>query len=101
MSMTNRRPDEYSLKLSDRPSHMTAENVFGLVWRTDFTPPGFCLLDAGPGVDSHTPRSWMVALKRLLSEVGARRGQAGFVYRSMARFDQQDTTKFHIDGGPD
>jgi hypothetical protein len=43
----------------------------------------------------------MVDLKRRLSEIGVSRGRGRFVYRSMARFDQQETTKFHLDGAPE
>jgi len=78
-----------------------AEAVYDLVWRADFTAPGFAVLDIPPGPDSHALRSWMVALKERLSEVGVGRGRGSFVYRSMARFDQQETTKFHLDGAPE
>ena len=77
-----------------------AEQVFDLVWRFDFTAPGFAALDIGPGVGSHTLRSWMVDLKARLSEIGRGRGLKPFAYRSMGRFDQQVTTKFHLDGAP-
>lgn len=87
--------------LESAPDKATAEKVFDLVWRFDFAAPGFCLLDAGPGVDSHSLRSWMVALKQRLSEIGVGRGGRPFIFRSMARFDQQETTKFHLDGAPD
>jgi hypothetical protein len=92
---------EYHLHLGAAPDRAIAEQVYDLVWRFDFAAPGFCLLDTGPGVDSHTLRSWMVDLKGSLSEVGVRRGGLPFVFRSMARFDQQETTKFHLDGAPD
>jgi hypothetical protein len=78
-----------------------AEKVFDLVWRVDFIAPGFAVLDIPPGPDSHTLRSWMVDLKRRLSEIGVSRVRGQFVYRSMARFDQQETTKFHLDGAPE
>jgi hypothetical protein len=42
----------------------------------------------------------MVVLKKQLSEITVRRGGKPFVYRSMSRFDQQETTKFHLDGAP-
>jgi hypothetical protein len=93
--------DIYCLRLPDMPDAAVAERVFDLVWRFDFAAPGFGLLDVGPGVDSHTLRSWMVRLKEALSEVGAQRHTGRFAYRSMARFDQQETTKFHLDGAPD
>jgi hypothetical protein len=73
-----------------------AERVFDLVWRVDFGAPGFCLIDLGTGTDSHAVRSSMVLLKNKLSEVGG----VAFSFRSMGRFDQQETTKFHLDGAP-
>jgi hypothetical protein len=83
--------------------HLVAqvETVFDLVWRVDFTAPGFAVLDLGPEIDSHTLRSSMLELKQLLSEIAVRRGREPFAYRSMGRFDQQETTKFHLDGAPD
>lgn len=33
-----------------------AEQVFDLVWRFDFTAPGFALIDTGPAIDSPTLR---------------------------------------------
>lgn len=96
-----RKTDEYLLELSAEPNHATAEKVFAQTWRFDFTGPGFCLLDIGPGVDSHTLRSWMLTLKERLSEINTSRTGKPFAYRSMGRFDQKETTKFHLDGAPD
>jgi hypothetical protein len=92
----------YCLNAVDREQVLVqAEAVYALVWRVDFTAPGFAVLDTGPGLDSHSLRSWMVDLKRRLSEIAVRRGREPFAYRSMARFDQQETTKFHLDGAPE
>lgn len=91
---------EYRLSLVSLPTPPFAEQVYGLVWRCNFTDPGFALIDTDPGVDSHTLRSWMVALKERLSEVSAGHDGKAFRFRSMARFDQQETTKFHLDGAP-
>ena len=91
---------EYSLNVVRPPDSVIAKSVFDLVWRFAFTGPGFCLLDIGPKVDSHTLRSWMVDLKHELSEKCSQRAGKKLLYRSMARFDQQETTKFHIDGAP-
>lgn len=77
-----------------------AESVYEAVWRFDFAAPGFRWLDAG-AVDSHALRAWMVGLKERLSEVNVRRTGRGFAFRSLGRFDQQETTKFHLDGAPD
>jgi hypothetical protein len=92
---------DYLLKLTAAPDQAVAEGAYERAWRFDFTAPGFCLLDAGPGVDSHNLRAWMVHLKRLLSEISQRRTGKTFLFRSMARFDQQETTKLHLDGAPD
>ena len=52
--MTTWAADEYGLSLPAQPSSIprSAEQVYRLGWRSDFTAPGFCLLDLGPG-DSH------------------------------------------------
>ena len=92
----------YCLTIPDHQQLMAqAEKVFDLVWRADFTAPGFAVLDSGPALDSHALRSMMVSLKERLSEIGVSRGRGQFVYKSMARFDQQETTKFHLDGAPE
>lgn len=77
-----------------------AESIYDLVWRFELTAPGFCLIDTGSEMDSHTLRAWMIALKGQLSHIGVARGRQSFAYRSMGRFDQQETTKFHRDGAP-
>jgi hypothetical protein len=40
-------------------------------------------------------------LKEHLSEISVRRGGKSFAFRSMGRFNQQETTKFHLDGAPE
>lgn len=77
------------------------ERVFDAAWRFDFSAPGFCVLGLGPDVDSHALRSLMLNLKGRLSEVGGHRGGIRFAYRSLGRFDQQETTRFHLDGAPE
>ncbi len=89
---------------SNDPEHglaSKADAVFESVWRFDFSVPGFCLLDLGPDIDSHELRSLMLDLKERLSEIGIRKCGVKFAYRSLGRFDQQETTKFHLDGAPD
>ncbi len=98
-----RSPEDYLLDWSierDRRQPVAAEMVFDRVWRFDFSAPGFCLIDFGPDTDSHALRAWMVALNERLGEIGMRRNGKRFVYRSLGRFDQQETTKFHLDGAP-
>jgi len=99
-----RTASDYLFDVSGAPGDLpaaVAEKVFDAVWRYDFSAPGFCLLDLGRDVGSHELRSLMVSLKDRLSEVAARREIPRFAYRSLGRFDQQETTKFHLDGAPD
>jgi len=92
---------DYCLTSPDLQSFIAqAEKALDLVWRVDFTAPGYVIFDTGPDIDSHTLRSFMVVIKDRLSEIANRRGRKPFTYRSMARFDQQETTKFHLDGAP-
>jgi hypothetical protein len=96
-----RTQSDYHLHIGSTPGQAIVEKVFDLVWRFDFAAPGFTVLDIAPGPDSHTLRAWMVDLKRRLSDVNIRRSGRPFIFRSLARFDQQETTKFHLDGAPD
>jgi hypothetical protein len=95
--------DDYRLRVPADPAWISheGETIFRLAWRRDFTAPGFCVLDLEGGVDSHALRSLMVALKGRLSDITLRETGRKLVYASMARFDQQETTKFHLDGAPD
>jgi hypothetical protein len=81
------------------PLFENASDIINQVWRFDFRWPGFYLADLGTGVDSRTMRSAMVSLKSELSDALAQFGKR-FVYLSLVRFDQQVTTKFHLDGAP-
>lgn len=74
---------------------------FGRVWRTNFAAPGFAVLDLGPAIGPRGLRSAMIDLKERLGAVGRRRGGARFAFQSLGRYDQQVTTKFHLDGAPD
>ncbi len=78
----------------------TFDREFAAVWRVNFQAPGFCVLDLGSAVGSHMLRSRMLDLKERLSEIASQRGGVGFAYRSVGRFDQQVTTRFHLDGAP-
>lgn len=73
-----------------------AGRVFAQVFRRDFSAPGVALISLGREVGSQELRRFMATLK---DELGARAGP--LVYRSLARFNQQVTTKYHLDGGPE
>jgi hypothetical protein len=79
----------------------TAAQVFREVFRIDFRAPGFALLRLDASVGSRELRRFMVALKEALDAEYHRRYGRRLVYLSMGRFDQQTTTKFHLDGAPE
>jgi hypothetical protein len=78
-----------------------ASRVFHQVFRTDFQAPGIALVNLGQTVGSRQLRSFMVALKELLAERFYHQTGKRLDYLSLGRFDQQDTTKFHLDGAPE
>lgn len=86
--------------LSHSPSKI-AEAVYSRVFRTDFSPPGFALIDLGPNCGSESQRRLMVDLKNELDRLERKHRGRELVYQSLTRFDQQVTTKPHRDGGPD
>jgi len=68
--------------------------IFDQVWRSSLVGQGYYLLDVGI-IDSKTLRQRMFEVKDKLSEF------IPFGFRSMSRFNQQETTRYHQDGGPD
>jgi hypothetical protein len=96
-----RFPREFTLDWETSAAGKAIDQVFQAVWRTSFDAPGFCVLNLEVGVDSHRLRAEMVRLKELLSEVLRHTRGVEFRFKSMARFDQQETTRFHLDGGPE
>lgn len=78
-----------------------ADNVFSQVMRTGFYAPGFAVLSFPRPVSPRELRRAMVALKRRLSSMLTELRGSALNYQSMGRFDQQNTTKFHLDGSPD
>ncbi len=80
-------------------SQQLAREIYDRVCRTDFSAPGFCLVTVEGCSDSVLFRQLMVDLKEAMSQIHLRTGNR-LGYLSAGRFDQQVTTKFHLDGGP-
>jgi hypothetical protein len=82
-------------------NHSTPDHaVFDRVFRRNFAAPGFALVDFGPKFESRDLRAAMVQLKGELQQLCRDAWQRELIYLSMGRFDQQVTTKPHIDGAP-
>lgn len=77
------------------------DDIFAQVFRTNFDPPGFALLSFPQPILPHDLRRAMVDLKRSLSAQLFDESGRQLSYLSMGRFDQQNTTKFHLDGAPE
>jgi len=78
-----------------------SDTVFEQVLRTDWAQPGFCILVLPEGTGSKTLRQLMVRLKESLSTACEARWGESLEYLSLGRFDQQTTTKLHLDGAPE
>jgi hypothetical protein len=78
-----------------------AADIYGRTCRTDFQAPGFCVLNVGHALDSVGCRQLMADVKREMAAIHESLTGNTLIYLSAARFDQQTTTKPHLDGGPE
>ena len=120
----SRRPRRDFIKLCEYNAHMNTElltwpadtvclhaqaldvgsiaaDVYSRVCRTNFESPGFCVLNLGASKSSIACRQWMVDLKGAMAAIHHVKTGDTLIYLSAARFDQQTTTKPHLDGGPE
>ncbi|MCA9062416.1 MAG: hypothetical protein KDA96_05140 [Planctomycetaceae bacterium] len=94
-------PDSICLRPATLDVRGIAGDVYHRTCRTTFDAPGFCLVDVGDALDSVSFRQLMVDIKREMSAIHLSTTGQKLVYLSAARFDQQVSTKPHLDGGPD
>ncbi len=94
-------PISHTLRLEAADMATAAKTVFEKVFRTDLSQPGFMILVLPGTVASHELRHTMVELKQQLSMLHQSRWSESLEYLSLGRFDQQNSTKLHLDGGPD
>lgn len=78
-----------------------AAEVYDRTCRVDFASPGFCVINVGRSSTSVEFRRLMVELKEAMASVHESRMGKSLIYLSAARFDQQETTRPHLDGGPE
>ena len=99
---TSWAPGDICLSTSGQaPNEALAATVYERVCRIDFSEPGFCLIELDSDATSQSLRKFMVQLKKDLQQNHRARRGLDLAFRSLARFDQQSTTKLHRDGGPD
>jgi len=78
-----------------------AETVFERVFRTELGQPGFAVLVMPQDLSSQELRQSMTVLKERLSDLHAMKWGETLEYLSLGRFDQQNSTKLHLDGAPE
>jgi hypothetical protein len=96
-----RKSEEYFLNALEFPFETIVEFCFEKVFRTDFNQPGFVVLDFGSEYSSESLRKKMVELKNELNKKINLHYSKKLDYQWMGRFDQQETTKFHLDNAAD
>jgi len=87
-----------------RPSSLDvgsiAADIYRRACRVNFDAPGFFVLNLGHSIDSVAFRRVMVDLKGEMAAIHEATTGDTLAYLSAARFDQQETTRPHLDGGP-
>jgi hypothetical protein len=97
----NWSPREICLRRATIDVESLAADIYARTCRTDFNAPGFCVLNIGCETDSTACRRLMVDLKLAMAGLHESKSGKTLVYHSAARFDQQNSTKPHLDGGPE
>lgn len=96
-----RNKQDYFILANEDSLTKSAEFIYKKVFRTDFSEPGFVFVDLGLSYSSEKLRESMVKLKRELSDIHTKKSGQKLLYQWMGRFDQQVTTKFHLDNAAD
>ncbi len=94
------RDQVYLVPTTVNPTEIAAQ-IYSRVCRTDFTEPGFCVVNLGSSLSSVEFRQLMVDITRQMAIVHQRQTGKTLIYISAGRFDQQTTTRPHLDGGPE
>ncbi|MCU0431342.1 MAG: hypothetical protein MUF42_15370 [Cytophagaceae bacterium] len=96
-----RNKNDYFLWVHIDSLQENIDTIYRKVFRTDYTEPGFIVIDFGLTFTSEKLRETMVKLKNQLSQLHIERAGQKLLYQWMGRFDQQETTKFHLDNAAD
>lgn len=92
---------DYATALTEPDVEIATDRVWPVVFRRTFDRPGFHLVVLPPQTSSPELRQFMVNLKQMLSARYEREHGERLEYLSLGRFDQQNTTKLHLDGAPE
>lgn len=92
---------DYTIMAASNRLPEIAEWIATRVFRTTLDQPGFCVVTFDAPIDSSALRRFMCDLLPPLAEMYQRVSGRSLVACSAMRFDQQVTTKPHLDGGPE
>ncbi|BBM82982.1 hypothetical protein [Candidatus Uabimicrobium amorphum] len=81
--------------------HGAIEEIFALVFRCDFSTPGFCIIDLGKEIDAKQLKKAMMEIKKNFNDLYYHRFGKYLYYLSMDRTSRQFTTKFHLEATMD
>lgn len=95
------KPEDYCLNGLSETTASLAELIFRRVCRSDFDAPGFCLVNFGSVLSSPEFRLHMVRVYGELRNIHQKHTGDDLLFESATRFDQQVSTKLHLDGGPE
>lgn len=76
-----------------------AQTIYNSTCRTSFDEDGFCLVDLGDFASSSDFRALMVDIKEEMAKIYLSKTNETLIYFNACRFNQQDSTKPHLDGG--
>lgn len=93
--------DSICISSSSLDVRSIAVDVYRRTCRVNFDAPGFCILNVGHHIDSFAFRQFMVDVKLEMAAIHESTTGNTLAYLSAGRFDQQQTTRPHLDGGPD
>jgi len=78
-----------------------AQDLYSDVFRHDYAGTGFGLIQFDTGVASKPFRQFMISMQLEFHQLVRSLRGLRLRFQSLIRFDQQTTTKFHLDGGPE
>ena len=92
---------EYHISATTKSLREYTDLIYSNVFRTDFSESGFVVIDLGPICTFENLREAMVQLKKDLSHKHFKKTNQCLFYQWLGRFDQQETTRFHLDNAAD
>lgn len=92
--------EKVTFDVSPADPESIANAIYDTTCRTGFQSPGFCVINLGKDLDSQGFRKLMIDTKEALSQQHVLRTGKSLVFVTASRFDQQESTRPHLDSGP-